>query len=48
MNHRSERQSPGGSTAFSCHCSILCVLVSVPDFSAPDAAGRKNISGADL
>ena len=26
MNHASDRASPGGSTAFSRHCSMRCVL----------------------
>jgi hypothetical protein len=46
MNHRSERQSRGGSTAFSRHCSNRWVLVNVPSFSTCDAAGRKNTSVA--
>ena len=37
-------QSPGGSTAFSRHCSIRWVWVKVPSFSTCEAAGRKNTS----
>ena len=44
MNHSSERQSPGGSTALWCHCSSRCVLVKLPSFSVCAAAGRKNTS----
>ena len=44
MNQFSLRQSPGGSTAFSRHCSSRCVLVKVPSFSACPAAGNRNTS----
>ena len=44
MNHRSERQSPGGSTAFSRHCSSRWVFVNEPSFSVCAAAGRKKTS----
>ena len=46
MNHSSERQSPSGSTAASCHCSSRCVLVNDPSFSVWVAAGRRNTSVA--
>ena len=46
MNHSSERQSPGGSTACSRHCSRRWVLVKVPFFSTWVAAGRKKTSVA--
>jgi hypothetical protein len=46
MNHRSERQSPSGSTALWCHWSSRWVLVKEPSFSTCDAAGRKNTSVA--
>src|SRR5215208_1359468 len=42
--HRSLRQSPGGSTPFSCHCTRRCVLVKEPSSSGTVAAGRKNTS----
>ena len=48
MNHSSERQSPGGSTALWCHCSRRCVLVKVPSFSVCAAAGRKKTSVRDV
>jgi hypothetical protein len=41
MNQLSLRASPGGSTAFSCHCSSRMVLVKVPSFSADAAAGMR-------
>ena len=44
MNHRSERLSPGGSTAWLCHWSNLCVLVNDPFFSTCEAAGSRNTS----
>jgi hypothetical protein len=44
MNHRSERQSPSGSTALWCHCRRRWVLVKLPSFSVCAAAGRKNTS----
>ncbi len=44
MNHRSLRASPGGSTAWWCHCSSRWVLVKLPSFSVCAAAGRKNTS----
>ena len=38
------RASPGGSTAFSRHCSSRCVFVNVPSFSAWPAAGKRKTS----
>ena len=46
MNHRSERQSPCGSTALWCHCSKRCVFVNDPSFSVCAAAGSRNTSVA--
>ena len=46
MNHRSERQSSLGSSAFSRHWSSRWVLVKEPSFSTCEAAGRKNTSVA--
>src|SRR5437879_12824267 len=44
VNHESERQSPGGSAAFSCHCTQRWVLVNEPSISATCAEGNKNTS----
>ena len=44
MNHSSERASPGGSSALSCHCSSRCVLVKWPSFSTCEAAGIRKTS----
>src|SRR5438270_5797930 len=44
MNQVSLRASPGGSTAFWCHCRRRCVLVKHPSFSACPAAGRRKTS----
>ena len=44
MNHRSERQSPAGSTACSRHCNRRWVFVNVPAFSTCVAAGSRNTS----
>ena len=46
MNHSSERQSPGGSTALWCHWSSRWVFVNVPSFSVCAAAGSRNTSVA--
>src|SRR6266511_6496040 len=46
MNHRSLRQSPGGSTAFQCHCTSRWVFVNDPSFSVCAAAGKKKTSVA--
>src|SRR6267378_2903425 len=43
-NQRSLRQSPGGSIALWCHCSMRWVLVKEPSFSVCAAAGKKNTS----
>ena len=40
----SERQSPGGSAAFSCHWISRWVLVNVPSVSATCAEGKKKTS----
>jgi hypothetical protein len=48
MNQVSLRASPGGATAFSCHCKSRCVLVKQPSFSAWPAVGRKNTSVESL
>ena len=44
MNQASERASPGGSTALSCHWISRWVLVKLPSFSATLAAGSTNTS----
>ena len=44
MNHSSERQSPGGSSALSRHCSRRWVFVKVPSFSMCEAAGMRKTS----
>ena len=44
MNSRSLLASPGGSTAWSRHCTMRWVWVNDPAFSVWFAAGRKNIS----
>jgi hypothetical protein len=44
IQYRSERQSSGGSTALSRHCSSRWVFVKHPSFSMCAAAGRKKTS----
>ena len=44
MNHSSERASPGGSIALSCHWSSRWVFVKCPSFSMCEAAGMRNTS----
>ena len=44
MNHSSERASPGGSSAWSRHCTSRWVLVKVPAFSTCAAAGIRKTS----
>src|SRR3989449_217373 len=44
MNAASERASPGGSTAFTCHWASRIVLVIEPSFSAAGAPGMKKTS----
>jgi hypothetical protein len=44
MNHSSERQSTGGSSALSRHCTSRSVLVKQPSFSTWVAAGMRKTS----
>ena len=44
IQSRSGRASPGGSTAFSCHCTSRSVLVMLPDFSVLAATGSRKTS----
>ena len=44
MNAASDRESPGGSTAFTCHCASRMVFVIDPSFSAAGAPGMKKTS----
>ena len=44
MNAASDRDSPAGSIAFTCHCTRRMVLVIDPSFSAAGAPGMKKTS----
>src|SRR5439155_6630860 len=43
-NQLSVRQSPGALAAKECHCSIRCVLVKLPSYSAIWVEGKKKTS----